>query len=99
MWCEMNSLWKYAPYLRVLHDNSITGPLPTELGLLTSLQDLYLNDNSITGPLPTELGLLTSLQDLDVGDNSITGRLPTELNQLKALTFLSVIGVQSDKRM
>ncbi|KAK3276692.1 hypothetical protein CYMTET_15258 [Cymbomonas tetramitiformis] len=47
-----------------LYANSITGPLPTELGLLTSLQDLHLHDNSITGPLPTELGLLTSLQGL-----------------------------------
>ena len=42
--------------------SSLTGTLPSELGLLTALVELILDGNSLTGSLPTELGLLTSLE-------------------------------------
>ena len=53
--------------------NSLQGTIPTELGLLTSLQVLYVYDNSLQGTIPTEFGLLTSLQDLILSGNSLQG--------------------------
>jgi hypothetical protein len=47
---------------------SITGPLPSELGLLTKLLVLSLDGNSFSGTLPTELGQLRRLQALACRD-------------------------------
>ena len=47
---------------REMGGSSLTGTLPSELGLLTALVELILDGNSLTGSLPTELGLLTSLE-------------------------------------
>ncbi|KAH8083381.1 hypothetical protein JL720_8264 [Aureococcus anophagefferens] len=41
---------------RTLVQNQITGPIPTEIGLLTALTDLMYNQ--IAGPIPAEIGLL-----------------------------------------
>jgi len=38
-----------------LIDNSLTGLIPSELGLLTNLEWLYLYGNSLTGTLPNEV--------------------------------------------
>lgn len=63
--------------LALLHDGlmefglpgySITGPLPSELGLLTKLLVLSLDGNSFSGTLPTELGQLRRLQALACRD-------------------------------
>ena len=35
-----------------LYSNSLTGPIPTELGELASLTRLYLSYNDLTGPIP-----------------------------------------------
>ena len=43
-----------------LHNNTLTGPLPAELGSLGSLEQLWLHDNALTGTLPAELGSLAS---------------------------------------
>lgn len=37
-----------------LDQNSFTGPLPTELGILTDLKILDLSFNELTGRLPSE---------------------------------------------
>lgn len=42
--------------------SGLTGPLPTQLGTLTALKNLYLNDNQLTGTVPTELGAMTAMQ-------------------------------------
>jgi len=46
--------------------NFLTGPLPSEVGLLASLyqvelKEVELKENQLSGPLPSELGLLTDL--------------------------------------
>jgi Leucine-rich repeat (LRR) protein len=40
--------------------------LPTELGLLTSLEELDLRENQLTGKIPSEIGVLTSLTFVDL---------------------------------
>ena len=75
-----------------LYSNSLQGTIPTELGLLSSLQVLPVYDNSLQGMIPTELGMLTSLQDLIVHYNSLQGTIPTELGLLTSLQGLWVYG-------
>jgi hypothetical protein len=48
--------------LVALNDNDLSGPIPTEIGLLTSLSSMSLNDNRLTGTLPSQLGDLKSSQ-------------------------------------
>jgi Leucine-rich repeat (LRR) protein len=55
----------------------MTGSLPTELGILTSLEVLDLSYNTnLGGNLPFELCDLTNLKRLELGFNSLTGNLP-----------------------
>lgn len=48
--------------------NSLTGAIPSELGLLTNLEGLFLGSLSYNpdfqGPIPSEIGLLSSLMNL-----------------------------------
>jgi Leucine-rich repeat (LRR) protein len=47
----------------------LTGTVPTELGRLTRLEELYLFQNNLTGSVPTELGQLTKLESLYLEGN------------------------------
>ena len=38
-----------------LHDNQLTGEIPSEIGNLTNLTQLYLNINQLTGEIPEEI--------------------------------------------
>mmetsp|Transcript_847 Transcript_847/g.1335 ORF Transcript_847/g.1335 Transcript_847/m.1335 type:complete len:379 (-) Transcript_847:123-1259(-) len=72
--------------------NYLEGVLPTELGLLQSLQTLWVGENSLTGPIPTELGQLQSLLRLHMYGNDLTGPVPTELGRLQSLQHVIVYG-------
>jgi len=71
-----------------LHSSSLTGTIPTEIGLLTELMSLYLHENpGLTGTIPTEFGRLTKMGSLAFGVNpGLTGTIPTELGRLTAMT-------------
>ena len=71
-----------------LFRNDLTGPIPPELGSLTSLEGLRLSENDLRGPIPPELGRLTSLRGLDLSDNDLTGPIPPELVNLSNLRTL-----------
>ena len=44
-----------------LHNNELSGAIPTALGSLSSLLRLYLHDNELlSGAIPVELGSLTA---------------------------------------
>ena len=72
-----------------LSNNQLTGPLPPELGNLTSLQSLYLFANRLTA-IPPELGNLPNLQDLQLSFNQLTGPIPRELGNLANLQRLDL---------
>lgn len=56
--------------------NKVFGTLPTELGMLTTLEFLDLEYNNLRGPFPEELCNLENLQLLILGVNDLTGPLP-----------------------
>eukprot|EP00980_Cylindrotheca_fusiformis_P006738 scaffold1400_cov137-Cylindrotheca_fusiformis.AAC.16 len=70
--------------------NSVSGPLPPEIGNFQNVRGIYFGKNSIVGTIPTEIGLLTSATALQLWDNSIVGTLPTEIGNLRRLESFSV---------
>jgi len=46
----------------------MSGTIPSEIGLLTDLEQLSLGENQILGTIPSEIFLLTSLRKLDLGE-------------------------------
>ena len=70
--------------------NQLTGPIPAELGNLSSLGKLNLDDNQLTGSIPPELGNLSSLTGLFLRNNQLTGTIPAELGNLSSLTALGL---------
>lgn len=70
---------------------SLSGSIPSELGLLTMLKDLILSVNgNLRGSIPFELGQLTSLQSLTLGYTGVSGEIPSELGLLTNLRYVSL---------
>ena len=62
--------------------NQMAGSIPSELGLLTHLEELILASSVLTSTIPSDLGLLTKLDHLELQENELTGELPAELGSL-----------------
>ena len=68
----------------------LTGEIPSELGELSRLAELYLHGNDLAGAIPGELGSLSELQVLHLAENDLTGPIPDELSNLAKLTRLDL---------
>lgn len=64
----------------------LKGTIPSEIGALSSLQELFLSDNQLTS-IPAELGTLSSLRELHLDHNPLAS-IPTELGALSSLQRL-----------
>ena len=66
----------------------MTGTLPGEIGLLSSVTTLWLHNNYFSSTIPSQLGRLSSsLFQINIGGNLLTGTLPTQLAQLTLLNY------------
>ncbi|PWA44300.1 leucine-rich repeat protein [Artemisia annua] len=72
----------------VLSSLGLSGQLPSQLGLLSSLRALYLSSNLISGQLPNSIGMLSFLRTLDLSYNLISGHIPFSIGQLSLLEVL-----------
>ncbi|KAJ9537906.1 hypothetical protein OSB04_030639 [Centaurea solstitialis] len=68
----------------------ISGGIPSSIGNLSNLVELYLSDNNVTGAVPEDLGRLLRLAVLDLSRNSITGLIPSSLGSLGELSLLDI---------
>ncbi|GLJ23298.1 hypothetical protein SUGI_0440770 [Cryptomeria japonica] len=68
------------------------GVLPTELGNLKHLQQLWLYSCSLVGGIPSFLGNLTQLEELDLSGNRLSGDIPGSLMALLNLRDLFLRG-------
>jgi hypothetical protein len=75
-----------------LNGYAIRGQIPTQFGVITTLQSLELGSNLITGSLTSEflLPLAKQLVLLDLSSNQLTGTLPSALGQMSALQTLTL---------
>jgi len=72
-----------------LEHNQFSGPLPSELGMLTRLRMLNVGFNNFDGAIPAALTNLTDLQVLYLSSNQLGGTLPESLGELTSLRFLN----------
>ena len=76
-----------------LPDNQLVGGIPTQLGLLTSLQSLNIPGNHLGGTnLPSEIGRFVDLETLELERTALAGQLPSEIGLCTKLTMLDVWG-------
>ncbi|CAB9509898.1 Leucine Rich Repeat [Seminavis robusta] len=72
----------------MMHQNLLTGSIPTELGTFSEGEVLNLAQNSLTGAIPSELGLLSNLLWLGLSENQLSGQIPSEVGLLSNLKYL-----------
>ena len=70
-----------------LSGNNLEGPIPPELGHLSSLERLFLRGNSLIGEIPPALGNLTRLRQLRLSFNDLVGEIPPELGNLSNVFY------------
>ncbi|KAL9322275.1 hypothetical protein ACSQ67_010328 [Phaseolus vulgaris] len=70
--------------------NRVTGPIPKELGNITTLKSLVLEFNQLFGELPLELGNLPRLERLVIHGSGFSGPIPSGISFLNNLTNLRI---------
>ncbi|KAB5574522.1 hypothetical protein DKX38_001716 [Salix brachista] len=73
----------------LLHDNNLTGSIPSTLGLVQSLEAVRFEGNSLTGPVPSNLNNLTRVRTLILSNNKLTGPVPN-LTGMAYLNYLDL---------
>ena len=66
--------------------NSMTGNIPSQLGLLSKLEWLDLGTNKFSGQIPVQLGNLGKVESMYLVDNQLTGTIPASFANLSGLT-------------
>ena len=75
-------------YIVQLNENEFSGQIPTEIGLLSSLQQMWMSFNYFNGTLFDEIQNISTLKSLSVNNNNMTGTLPNFFD--KSLDFIAV---------
>jgi len=57
--------------------NNLSSTIPSELGNVVTLEQLYLDSNELTGSIPFQLLLIPALVVLVLDDNEFSGEIPT----------------------
>lgn len=73
-----------------LERRGLSGVIPSAIGRLTHLRQLWLNSNHLGGVIPPTLGNLMHLQAFDVRANYLSGEVPRELGALPELNLVLV---------
>ncbi|EEF37838.1 ATP binding protein, putative [Ricinus communis] len=65
--------------------NRLTGPIPKELGNISTLASFTAEFNQLSGELPPELGDLRSIERILLSSNNLTGQLPPTFAKMVTL--------------
>jgi hypothetical protein len=82
IWDSKQRVIIFAAHFGSLHS------IPSEIGHLTALQQLYLNNNQLSGSILSEIGHVTALQQLYLSNIQLSGSIPSEIGHLTALQQL-----------
>ncbi|CAE6044774.1 unnamed protein product [Arabidopsis arenosa] len=74
----------------VLFGKSLSGYIPSELGLLNSLNRLDLAHNNFSKTVPVRLFEATKLRYIDLSHNSLSGPIPAQIKSMKSLNHLDI---------
>jgi hypothetical protein len=72
-----------------LSSRKLSGNLPSQIGSMLTLRELYLANNAFSGGIPTSFGNLAQLERLNLNDNQLDGSLPVQLGNLTNLKQLN----------
>ncbi|XVF66770.1 hypothetical protein PTKIN_Ptkin10aG0064900 [Pterospermum kingtungense] len=64
--------------------------IPSELGNLTNLEQLFLADSNLVGQIPSSFNQLNRLWNLDLSSNRLTGSIPGSISELKSIVQLEL---------
>ncbi|CAO2162820.1 unnamed protein product [Urochloa humidicola] len=73
-----------------LANASLAGYLPSELSLLSELQELSLPYNRLSGQIPVAIAALQKLTTLDLAHNLLSGQVPAGIGRLLSLSHLDL---------
>ncbi|KAF8010639.1 hypothetical protein BT93_J1324 [Corymbia citriodora subsp. variegata] len=71
-------------------ENSLTGPLPLEVGNMSQIVNVDLSNNRLTGEIPSTLSQCLMLQNLSMAGNLFEGSIPPSLRTLIGLQYLDL---------
>lgn len=67
----------------------LIGSIPTEIGTLENIKEIYLVENKLSGPLPAEIGKLSNVEIFFFQTNNLIGTLPAEIFETGKLTDIN----------
>ncbi|KAD4179678.1 hypothetical protein E3N88_28269 [Mikania micrantha] len=73
----------------LLHNNMLTGAIPSTLGLVRTLEIVKLDRNSLSGNVPSNINSLTNLTQLVLANNRLTGPIPN-LTGMNVLNYIDL---------
>jgi Leucine-rich repeat (LRR) protein len=79
-------------YFLWLDNNTLAESIPTDLGSISSLQELYIANNRLRGSIPAELGNAQTLSRIDLQGNYLTGDIGLVIDLLPRSLELFVVG-------
>ena len=68
---------------------SISGTLPTELGLNSHLSFLWGSGSGLSGTIPASIGTMTSLHEMSLLGNHLNGTIPDSIGNMTGLDDLA----------
>lgn len=78
--------------LRVSFNDLEGDAMPSNIGGLAMLEDLWIAGNKFAGSTPSEIGLLSNLDSMFIYGNMITGSIPSEIGLMSNLVGFQVQG-------
>ena len=69
-------------------NNQLTGSIPTHIGLMSSLIDVWLRNNKLAGQVPTEISNWKDVRFLYIDSNKLTGTLPDVFDNFSQMQSL-----------
>ncbi|KAK3424382.1 hypothetical protein EUGRSUZ_F01162, partial [Eucalyptus grandis] len=70
--------------------NLFSGVIPSNLGNLQNVKELYLSFNNLGGTIPSSLGNLTKMIHLTLERNNFHGQIPSHLSNYRSLILLDL---------